>query len=159
MKRRKFATWLGLGSIVSWLTTAIAACTNNNSPSTQATISPKTPTSSASSAPSPVRVGDFIKVGTVQELQKEGRLMLKEGQTSVMVMNNPTKPGSVYAIDSICTHQGCAVDWNGDKKQIVCPCHGSTFNADGTVIQGAATKPLKSYEAKLEGDTILVKIV
>ena len=153
MKRSKFLTWLGLGSISSWLSVAIAACTNNSS-TTEAT-----PSATGGAKPtSAVKVGDFIKAGTVKELEKQGRLLVKDGNTSVLVMNNPTKPGSVYAIDSVCTHQGCAVDWDGDKKQIICPCHGSTFNADGSVIKGAATKPLKNYEAKLEGDAILVKI-
>lgn len=150
MKRRKFFTWLGLGSIASWLTTAIAACTNN-SPTTS-------PGAVARNPATATKVGDFFRVGTVQELAKQGRLLLKEDKTSVIVLNNPTKPGSVYAIDSVCTHQGCAVDWDGDKKQIICPCHGSTFNVDGTVMKGVATKPLKSYEAKIDGDAILVKI-
>lgn len=157
MKRRKFFTWLGLGSIGSWLATAIAACTNNNTP-TQGSATTQTPASGGAKSPSLTKVGDFVRAGTVTELTKQGRLMVKDGNTSLMVMSNPTKPGSVYAIDSVCTHQGCAVDWDGDKKQIICPCHGSTFNADGTVIKGAATKPLKSYEAKIDGDSILVKI-
>lgn len=151
MKRRNFFTWLGLGSISSWLTMAIAACTNNNT----ATTPPATGGSQPSSA---AKVGNFVRVGTVKELEKQGRLLVKDGNTSVMVMNNPTKPGSVYAIDSVCTHQGCAVDWDGDKKQIICPCHGSAFKADGTVITGPASKPLKSYEAKLEGDAILIRL-
>ena len=151
MKRRNFFTWLGLGSISSWLTMAIAACTNNNT----ATTPPATGGSQPSSA---AKVGNFVRVGTVKELEKQGRLLVKDGNTSVMVMNNPTKPGSVYAIDSVCTHQGCAVDWDGDKKQIICPCHGSAFKADGTVITGPASKPLNSYEAKLEGDAILIRL-
>ena len=158
MKRRKFFTWLSLGSISSWLTVAIAACTNNSTTTSQGTGTPTPPAPGGANPPKPVTVGGFIKAGTVAELQKQGRLTIRDGKTAVIVMNNPTKPGSVYAIDSVCTHQGCAVDWDGDKKQIICPCHGSTFNADGTVIKGAATKPLKSYEAKLEGDNILVKI-
>jgi cytochrome b6-f complex iron-sulfur subunit len=154
MKRRKFFTWLGLGSISSWLSIAIAACTNNN-----ATSESTKPAAAGAAKPSTPKVGDFVRAGTLQELAKQGRLLIKDGKNSVMVMSNPTKPGSVYAIDSVCTHQGCTVDWDGDKKYIVCPCHGSTFKADGSVIQGAATKPLKSYEAKLDGDTILVKIL
>ncbi len=157
MKRRKFFTWVGLGSISSWLSVAIAACTKNSA-TTEGAKTTTPPAGNPVKPPSVVKVGDFVKAGTVKELEKEGRLLIKDGNTSVMVMSNPTKPGSVYAIDSVCTHQGCLVDWDGDKKQIVCPCHGSTFNADGSVIKGAATKPLKSYEAKLDGDAILVKI-
>jgi cytochrome b6-f complex iron-sulfur subunit len=156
MKRSKFLIWLGWGSISSWLSVAIAACTNNNS-TTQGASTATTPAGSGVK-PISVAVGGFVRAGTVKELEKQGRLLIRDGKTSVLVMNNHSKPGSFYAIDSVCTHQGCAVDWDGDKKQIICPCHGSTFNADGSVIKGAATKPLKSYEAKLEGDAILIKL-
>lgn len=157
MKRRKFFTWLGLSSISSWLSMAIAACTNNNS-TTQGVSTATPPAGSGVKPASAVKVGGFVRAGTVKELEKQGRLLVKNGNTTVLVTNNPTKPGSVYAIDSVCTHQGCAVDWDGDKKQIICPCHGSAFKADGTVISGPAPTPLKSYEAKLEGNAILVKI-
>lgn len=158
MKRRNFFRWLGLGSISSWLTMAISACTNSTKDLAADADNSTPPAAGGAKQTSSAKVGDFVSAGTVKELEKQGRLLVREGNTSVIVMNNPTKPGSVYAIDSVCTHQGCAVDWNGDKKQIICPCHGSTFNADGTVIKGVATKPLKHYEAKIEGNNILVKI-
>jgi hypothetical protein len=80
MKRSKFLTWLGLGSISSWLSVAIAACTNNSS-TTEAT-----PSAPGGAKPtSAVKVGDFIKAGTVKELEKQGRLLVKEGNTSVSV--------------------------------------------------------------------------
>ncbi len=63
----------------------------------------------------------------------------------------------VTAVSPTCTHQGCVVTWKGDQKAFVCPCHDAKFAADGKVVAGPATRPLKTFTAKIEGDSVLVK--
>jgi Rieske Fe-S protein len=50
--------------------------------------------------------------------------------------------GQPHAVSATCTHKGCTVSWNNADRTWDCLCHGSMFNADGTVIHGPAVKPL-----------------
>ena len=37
-----------------------------------------------------------------------------------------------------CSHMGCALKWNPAEHSWDCPCHGSRFTADGSVLDGPA---------------------
>jgi glycine/D-amino acid oxidase-like deaminating enzyme/nitrite reductase/ring-hydroxylating ferredoxin subunit len=51
--------------------------------------------------------------------------------------------GTLHALSPTCTHMGCEVAWNGAERSWDCPCHGSRYAPDGTVVNGPATKALE----------------
>jgi Rieske Fe-S protein len=80
--------------------------------------------------------GDF----PVQELKKgEGKVIKKEGKRLAVSRN---EDGELEVISAVCTHMGCNVHWNNAEKSWDCPCHGSRFSTDGTVLEGPALDPL-----------------
>ncbi len=50
--------------------------------------------------------------------------------------------GTLRAVSAICRHVGCYVAWNTAERTWDCPCHGSRYTADGTVIEGPANESL-----------------
>src|SRR6266446_1039564 len=59
-----------------------------------------------------------------------------------------------YAVSSSCTHRGCVV-LPFDGNIIACPCHGSEFAIDGSLLNGPATSDLLSYAIKFDGTNTL----
>ena len=50
-----------------------------------------------------------------------------------------------------CSHLGCSINFNKDAPSFDCPCHGSRFHLDGTVLHGPAADPLSHLTWK-KGD-------
>ena len=88
-------------------------------------------------------VGDRIGTGGRATLDA-----LRPGDGAVVRVNGETvaafrdDDGTVRAVSPACTHLGCRVTFNPAERTWDCPCHGSRFATDGTVIEGPAVDDL-----------------
>lgn len=87
--------------------------------------------------------------------------MVPEGRRTVVdVHGHPVelqREGDLVTARSLrCTHQGCKVQWNEDESLYVCPCHEGKFDASGEVAYGLPRRPLRLFEAVIEGEVIRI---
>lgn len=61
-----------------------------------------------------------------------------------------------YALSAVCSHLGCLSVWKTESSTIACPCHGSAFRKDGSIIAGPAPKPLPWLRMWLTDDGDLI---
>lgn len=54
--------------------------------------------------------------------------------------------GTLHEHSAVCPHLGCIVRWNSLEKTWDCPCHGSSFDRYGRVINGPANSDLGGVE-------------
>jgi cytochrome b6-f complex iron-sulfur subunit len=63
------------------------------------------------------------------------------------------------AFTAVCTHLGCLVEWDPERKVIACPCHAGVYAPeDGRVISGPPPRPLKEYLAMVIADRVKVRV-
>lgn len=55
-----------------------------------------------------------------------------------------------------CTHQGTELQVFGDRLQ--CPAHGSEFTHSGTVQNGPADDPLRTFPVQIEAKTLKINL-
>jgi cytochrome b6-f complex iron-sulfur subunit len=64
--------------------------------------------------------------------------------------------GGFLALSRTCTHLGCTVPWVEKEMKFACPCHGSTFDITGNVIDAPAPRALNIYPITIENNIIKV---
>ena len=82
------------------------------------------------------------EIGSANELQPGQGAIIRRGITKIAAYRD--EDGTLVERSATCTHAGCIVHWNPLERCWDCPCHGSWFAPDGTVINAPAIKPLAS---------------
>jgi glycine/D-amino acid oxidase-like deaminating enzyme/nitrite reductase/ring-hydroxylating ferredoxin subunit len=54
--------------------------------------------------------------------------------------------GQLHAVSAVCPHMGCLVEWNDGERSWDCPCHGSRFDVDGSVLDVPAVDGLRAID-------------
>ena len=62
------------------------------------------------------------------------------------------------AMNARCPHAGCELTWVQEDKQAECPCHGSRFASDGTVLSPPATSNLGTFPVAVDRTTLDVVV-
>lgn len=57
-----------------------------------------------------------------------------------VLVNLGSAIGNILRPGKRCTHMGCALRWNPQERTWDCPCHGSRFGENGTVLENPAKR-------------------
>jgi len=137
MERREFLGWITVGMVASSLPVAIATVAEAQN----------------------ARSDGFTQVGTLDQLNKEGQILNKKSPVGKILVVRNSQNNTLLAVNPTCSHDGCTVKWSQGDSKYICPCHSAEFNTQGQVLKGPPKKPLKPYQAKIEGNSVLVKAV
>jgi glycine/D-amino acid oxidase-like deaminating enzyme/nitrite reductase/ring-hydroxylating ferredoxin subunit len=85
------------------------------------------------------------EIASVDELGPGEGGILRDGLNKVAAYRD--QDGTVQLSSAACTHLGCHLKWNTFERCWDCPCHGSQFAPDGSVLNGPAIAPLTRVEA------------
>jgi Rieske Fe-S protein len=97
---------------------------------------------------------DLTDAKNAELTQANGAMIIDiAGDTVAVIRKSDTE---VIAVSDICTHAGCEMDYNAGTQQMDCNCHGSVFTLTGSVVNGPARLPLKTYQATLANNMITI---
>jgi 3-phenylpropionate/trans-cinnamate dioxygenase ferredoxin subunit len=102
-------------------------------------------------------MSDFVHVCKKSDIPEPGKRVFQVDDAFVLLCRID---GQFYALDDCCTHddgplgEGCL-----DGFAIVCPRHGARFDVrTGGALAMPATRATRSYEVRVEGEDVLVKV-
>lgn len=99
-------------------------------------------------------VGSNFMADWARSLLADEEATLRNGEGTVVktergpVGVSRSESGEVNAVSAVCPHMKCVLRWNDGEESWDCPCHGSRFTPEGTVLDGPAIEDLPRREAR-----------
>ena len=109
-------------------------------------FSPRSPRSE------PEAAGEVIVAGQVDDFEAGSVTAFVRGKFYLVRIEN----GGFLALSRSCTHLGCTVPWDDDAQRFVCPCHASSFDLHGDVVEPPAPRAMDLFEVTIENDIVRV---
>ncbi len=98
--------------------------------------------------------GTFSPIISLDDIPAGGAYLLPATR---LALTRPD-PSHLVALSLRCTHLGCSIEWDDDKKEFHCPCHHSMFNIHGDVLNPPATRPLDLYPLEIRAGEVYVDL-
>jgi cytochrome b6-f complex iron-sulfur subunit len=92
-------------------------------------------------------------VGKASEVPENTGKIYQFNKDKVIVINDN---GKLTACSAVCTHLGCLVHWDNAQNLIYCPCHGAKYKQTGEIISGPQPLPLAVFQARVDGDNLII---
>ena len=142
MERKDFIEKVGMSGAALLVMGCLGSCSKSSGSSSGGTTNTN-----------PVDFTMNITTAPYNVLQNAGGFYV---DTANNVIIAKTTSGMLIAVSSLCTHQSVTLEFQANNNRFYCPGHGSNFNTSGTVLNGPASAPLKSYKTSLSGSLLRI---
>lgn len=83
-------------------------------------------------------------------------MMFKFGTKPALLIHH--NDGTWVAMDAVCTHLGCTVQYEPENDRVFCACHGGVYDArTGENIAGPPPKPLAKFNVEVADGQVVVR--
>ncbi len=97
-----------------------------------------------------------VPAGPLEDLRIGEARLVRHGTTPFFIVRlDATR---VIALSAVCTHLRCMLDYDRERKGLVCPCHAGRFDLAGNVLSGPPPRPLASYGVSMRAGEIYVHL-
>ncbi len=79
----------------------------------------------------------------------------KERKSRVFIVSSPSGP---VVFSATCSHLGCLVNYQREKGEFVCPCHGGRYDLNGRNIAGPPPAPLTRFPVRVKDGMLLAGV-
>lgn len=102
-------------------------------------------------------MSEYVKVCQLSDVPPGTMYSVDVGEIRLMIVN---VQGTLYAVYRICTHETADLSTGFlTDSEVTCPLHLSRFDIKtGAVQNPPATKPLRTYELKVEGSSVYIQV-
>jgi nitrite reductase/ring-hydroxylating ferredoxin subunit/uncharacterized membrane protein len=115
------------------------------------------------------RKGVGVNQTAFEPLPSKWTAVLDEGELEEGTLGHASAGGAgvllvrkgrkIHALADRCSHRGCSLhEGELEEDQVICPCHGSTFRLDGSIVRGPATAPQPALEARVRTGKVEVRV-
>lgn len=116
--------------------------------------------------------GQRVKVTTLESLPKDGtprKFAILASRVDAWNQFPDAPVGAIYlrrtgensveALNVVCPHAGCFVDFRAEKQGFYCPCHNSLFAMDGKIADAKSPSPrgLDLLKTEIQGNDVWVE--
>lgn len=101
-------------------------------------------------------MAEFVKIANVADLHDGQVIKIEVKDVEIALVRHGDK---FFALDNTCVHQGGPLgEGELEDENVVCPWHGWKFNVKTGISPIIPQARVKTYEVKIEGKDVLVKI-
>jgi cytochrome b6-f complex iron-sulfur subunit len=97
-----------------------------------------------------------VSIGRLEDLHVGEARLVRHGVEPFYVLR--TEATTVIAVSAVCTHMRCILNYDRDRKGLLCPCHDGRFDLNGNPLSGPPRRVLPGYEVSIRAGEVFVRV-